>query len=170
MITDIEISDNPEKVYNLKSIGIEGELVVTSENTSYILTDTDYFPVIKDFKNFKEIGNKIILEVDMTLFIIPIIFMSLSHLNGHYGLTILPCAIALIILSRYLIRCSCMLTFLCSTGCICSSVLLKSQPQVSHNFAVGALLDLHYGHRLITNLVIFSSDFKPFARKIASLS
>ena len=55
MISDVRIDDNPEKVYDLNSIGIEGELIITPEKTSYILTNTDYFPTNNIIKGKNEI-------------------------------------------------------------------------------------------------------------------
>lgn len=52
MITDIPISDNIEYVFDLSSIGLSGELVI-SKSGSYIFTDTDYYPVDKYLTNLK---------------------------------------------------------------------------------------------------------------------
>jgi hypothetical protein len=60
MITDIEIDDKDELVYDLSSIGLKGELVVSPENTIYIMTEDDYFSI----DNIEEIGNEIVIKND----------------------------------------------------------------------------------------------------------
>ena len=43
MISDIEFDDKEEFVYDLNSIGLKGELIVTPGEVSYIITEDDYF-------------------------------------------------------------------------------------------------------------------------------
>ena len=43
MINDIEFDDKEEFVYDLNSIGLKGELIVTPGEVSYIITEDDYF-------------------------------------------------------------------------------------------------------------------------------
>lgn len=51
MINDITIDEEVENVYNLESIGLFGELVISSEG-KYIMTSDDFFPInsVEDFK------------------------------------------------------------------------------------------------------------------------
>jgi len=51
MIDEIQYGE-PEYVFDLSSIGLTGELVISSSDGCYITTDTDFFPVNRDLSNF----------------------------------------------------------------------------------------------------------------------
>ena len=52
MIEDIVFGED-EFVFDLSGVGLEGsELVISPIDGCYITTDTDFFPVSKDFSNF----------------------------------------------------------------------------------------------------------------------
>ncbi len=69
MISEIIIDEEIENVYNLDSIGLQGELVL-SKNNKYIVTNDDYFP-INSIEDFKLIGNDYIITNEISQLKIP---------------------------------------------------------------------------------------------------
>lgn len=67
MIPEIVIQESPEYVYNLKSLDIDAELVI-SDKFKYILTPDNYFPFnsVQDF--IEKNNNFILINEDKDIF------------------------------------------------------------------------------------------------------